>query len=85
MTDSAYLPKDARVLIVGAGTFGLSTAVHLARRGYTNIQCIDRFPYPSKDSAGYDVNKIISMRNDTPMMGTYTIPLPRSTHVVQNN
>jgi sarcosine oxidase/L-pipecolate oxidase len=29
------------------------------------VQCLDRFPYPSLDSAGYDVNKIIGMRNDT--------------------
>ncbi|KAK5041969.1 hypothetical protein LTR13_001774 [Exophiala sideris] len=60
-----YLPKSSSILIVGTGTFGLSTAVHLARRGFTNIQCLDRFPYPSLDSAGYDVNKIIGMRNDT--------------------
>ncbi|KAL6246902.1 hypothetical protein RBB50_006209 [Rhinocladiella similis] len=61
----AYLPKSSPILIVGTGTFGLSTAVHLARRGFTNVQCLDRFPYPSPDSAGYDVNKIIGMRNDT--------------------
>ncbi|KAK5211068.1 hypothetical protein LTR41_003680 [Exophiala xenobiotica] len=60
-----YLPKSSSILIVGTGTFGLSTAVHLARRGFTNIQCLDRYPYPSPDSAGYDVNKIIGMRNDT--------------------
>lgn len=62
-----YTPKDASILIVGTGTFGLSTAVHLARRGFTNIQCLDRYPYPSPDSAGYDINKIIGMRNDTPL------------------
>lgn len=62
-----YLPRDASILIVGTGTFGLSTAVHLARRGFTNIQCLDRYPYPSPDSAGYDINKIIGMRNDTPL------------------
>lgn len=61
------LSKDASILIVGTGTFGLSTAVHLARRGYTNIQCLDKWAYPSPDSAGYDINKIIGMRNDTPL------------------
>ncbi|KIW60330.1 hypothetical protein PV05_00557 [Exophiala xenobiotica] len=60
-----YLPKSSSILIVGTGTFGLSTAVHLARRGFTNIQCLDRYPFPSPDSAGYDINKIIGMRNDT--------------------
>ncbi|KAL2834230.1 FAD dependent oxidoreductase [Aspergillus cavernicola] len=63
----SYLPKQSPILIIGTGTFGLSTAVHLARRGFTNIQCLDRWPYPSPDSAGYDINKIIGMRNDTPV------------------
>jgi hypothetical protein len=36
---------------------GLSTAWYLARAGYTNIQCLDRWPVPSKSSAGYDRNK----------------------------
>lgn len=61
------MSKDSSILIVGSGTFGISTAVHLARRGYTNIQCLDRWPCPSADSAGYDINKIISMRNDDPL------------------
>ena len=65
--ESPYLSKDAALLIVGSGTWGLSTAVHLARRGYTNIQCLDRYAYPSPDSAAYDLNKIISMRNDSPI------------------
>ncbi len=64
-TKMGYLPKSSSILIVGTGTFGLSTAVHLARRGFTNIQCLDRYPFPSPDSAGYDINKIIGMRNDT--------------------
>ncbi|KAH8691443.1 putative sarcosine oxidase [Talaromyces proteolyticus] len=53
------LSKDSSILIIGAGTFGTSTAFHLAKRGYTNIVCIDRHPWPSQDSAGYDLNKII--------------------------
>ena len=60
-----HLSKSSPILVVGSGTFGLSTAVHLARRGFTNVQCLDRYPYPSPDSAGYDINKIIGMRNDT--------------------
>lgn len=56
----APLNKDSRVLIVGGGgTFGSSTALHLARRGYTNITAIDVHPCPSEWSAGYDLNKII--------------------------
>ncbi|KAI8819995.1 oxygen oxidoreductase [Fimicolochytrium jonesii] len=49
---------DPILIIGGAGTFGLSTAWHLAQRGYANITCLDRFPFPSKDSAGYDCNKM---------------------------
>ncbi|MCJ1298016.1 hypothetical protein MMC08_000805 [Hypocenomyce scalaris] len=64
---ASSLHKSSHILIVGTGTFGLSTAVHLARRGFPNIQCLDRWPYPSPDSAGFDINKIIGMRNDTPL------------------
>lgn len=47
--------QDQKILIIGTGTFGASTAYHLAKRGYTNITCIDKWPYPSLDSAGYDI------------------------------
>jgi sarcosine oxidase/L-pipecolate oxidase len=58
---STQLPpsKDSSVLIVGAGVFGLSTALQLARDGYTNITVIDRAPVPSPFSAGCDLNKIV--------------------------
>lgn len=37
--------KDYPINIVGAGVFGLSTAYHLARRGYTNVTIFDRLEY----------------------------------------
>jgi sarcosine oxidase/L-pipecolate oxidase len=37
--------KDAPIVIIGARIFGLSTAIHAARRGYTNITVYDRQPY----------------------------------------
>lgn len=46
------------IIIVGAGTFGLSTALQLARDGYKNIKCFDKFPVPSEIAAGNDSNKI---------------------------
>ncbi|KAF2121889.1 FAD dependent oxidoreductase [Lophiotrema nucula] len=46
------------VLIVGAGTWGCSIALHLARRGYTSITVLDSSPVPSPTSAGNDLNKI---------------------------
>lgn len=54
-------------MIVGAGVFGLSTAVHLAKRGYHNITVYDKHSHDDSqfsyfkgaDSASADVNKII--------------------------
>ncbi|KAJ0383701.1 hypothetical protein COL922a_009941 [Colletotrichum nupharicola] len=61
------LTKDSSIVIIGAGTFGISTAYHLAKRGYTNVRCIDRHPVPSLDSAAYDLNKIIRTEYDEPL------------------
>lgn len=46
-------------MIIGGGTFALSTALHLARRRYTNITILDCYPIPSPISAGNDINKIV--------------------------
>lgn len=45
--------KDAPILIVGAGVFGLSTALHLGNRGYKNVTVIDKQPY-DKTLYAYD-------------------------------
>ena len=37
--------KSAPINIVGAGIFGLSTAIHLANRGYQNVTVFDKQPY----------------------------------------
>ncbi|KAF7594423.1 hypothetical protein BBP40_009243 [Aspergillus hancockii] len=52
--------KSSSILVIGAGTWGASTALHLGRRGYTNVSVLDPYPVPSPISAGNDVNKIIS-------------------------
>lgn len=52
--------KTSPLLVIGAGTWGSSTALHLARRGYTNVTVLDPYPVPSAISAGNDINKIIS-------------------------
>jgi hypothetical protein len=41
----SLLSKEAPINIVGAGIFGLSTALHLARRGYKNVTVFDKQPY----------------------------------------
>lgn len=58
---------DEPIIIVGAGVFGLSTAIHLAKRGYQNVTVYDRHSYDDSqfsytkgaDSASADINKII--------------------------
>lgn len=37
--------KQDPIIIVGAGIFGLSTAIHLAQRGYDSVTVFDKQPY----------------------------------------
>lgn len=53
------LDSTSSILIVGAGTWGCSTALHLARRGYKNVKVLDPHGVPSPIAAGNDVNKIM--------------------------
>lgn len=46
--------KSAPIVVVGAGVFGLSTALHLAERGYTNVKVLDKQPYHESQ---YSYNK----------------------------
>ncbi|OKL57399.1 hypothetical protein UA08_07325 [Talaromyces atroroseus] len=52
------------VVVGGGGTMGSSTALHLIRSGYNpaNITVLDVYPIPSSQSAGHDLNKIMSIR-----------------------
>ncbi|KAJ4192079.1 hypothetical protein NW755_004215 [Fusarium falciforme] len=55
------------VIIVGAGVFGLSSALHLQQRGYRNIKIFDKqdyhaseySPFNGGDSASSDSHKVI--------------------------
>ncbi|KAF9701221.1 hypothetical protein EKO04_000826 [Ascochyta lentis] len=49
---------DTNILIIGAGTWGCSIALELARRGHSNITVLDGGSFPSAISAGNDLNKI---------------------------
>ncbi|KAL4799270.1 FAD dependent oxidoreductase [Aspergillus venezuelensis] len=59
--------KQDPIIIVGAGIFGLSTALHLVRRGYKDVTVFDKQPYDETfysylkgcDAASADLNKII--------------------------
>lgn len=58
---------NARVLIVGAGTYGLSTAYHMARAGYKSITVLEAGDaVPSPLSAANDLNKIIRAEYEDP-------------------
>ncbi|KAE8376153.1 FAD dependent oxidoreductase [Aspergillus bertholletiae] len=59
--------RQSPIVIVGAGVFGLSSAIHLAKRGFTDITLLDRQPYHETlydfdkgcDAASADCNKIV--------------------------
>ncbi|KAG6857205.1 hypothetical protein H0H87_008271 [Tephrocybe sp. NHM501043] len=54
-----------KVVIVGAGCFGVSTAYHLLRRGFTDVTIIDRAPtLPAPDAASNDMNRTIAAWKD---------------------
>jgi sarcosine oxidase / L-pipecolate oxidase len=39
------LQNTDRIIIIGAGAFGLSTSLHLALRGYKHVTVFDRHDY----------------------------------------
>jgi sarcosine oxidase/L-pipecolate oxidase len=56
-TDS--MDKEKRILIIGAGVFGLSIALELSRRGYSNITILDRHVPPVPDGSSVDISRIV--------------------------
>ena len=51
--------RDERILIVGAGVFGLSHALELSKRGYKDITVLDRMLPPVPDGSSVDVSRVI--------------------------
>ncbi|KAK4934910.1 hypothetical protein LTR10_023943 [Elasticomyces elasticus] len=52
--------KSESVAIIGAGAWGLSTALHLINAGYSNVTVFDQASeIPSQYSGAYDLNKIV--------------------------
>lgn len=59
--------KQSPVLILGSGAWGLSTALHLERSGYTDVTVFDRAEaIPSPYSAAFDLNKIVRPEYEDP-------------------
>ncbi|KAL2444388.1 L-pipecolate oxidase [Exophiala dermatitidis] len=61
------MDKNSRILIVGAGAFGTSTAYHLSQRGYKSIRVLDKYPVPSIDAASTDISKVIRFDYNEPL------------------
>lgn len=55
---SSEVPKSRRVTIVGAGLFGLTTALELSRRGY-KVLVLDRDLPPVPDGSSVDISRVI--------------------------
>lgn len=51
--------KTDSILVVGAGVFGLSTALELNKRGYTDVTVVDRYAPPAIDGSSVDISRII--------------------------
>ncbi|CAH0046508.1 unnamed protein product [Clonostachys solani] len=64
--DFSVQPSDP-IVILGAGVFGLSTALHLSQRGFTDVTILDKQDYDASkyaylegcDAPSADMNKII--------------------------
>lgn len=68
------LPLSSPVIIVGAGAFGLSTALHLSKAGYTDITVLDKDnSVPPRYSAANDLNKIIRAEYEDPFYRDLTL------------
>ncbi|KAH7363250.1 FAD dependent oxidoreductase [Plectosphaerella cucumerina] len=59
--------KDDPIIIIGAGVFGLSTALELKTRGYTSITVLDRFLPPVPDGSSVDISRIIRVEYADPL------------------
>jgi len=54
------LPKNEKIVVVGAGCFGVSTAYHLLQRGYLDVTILDRSTIlPAPDAASNDINRVV--------------------------
>lgn len=61
--------KDGAILVIGAGVFGLSTALELSKRSYTNVTILDRYLPPVPDGSSVDISRVIRMDYADPVYG----------------
>lgn len=67
------IDAEKSVLILGAGTFGLSTALELLRKGHKNVTLLDPYEVPSPISAGNDVNKVFQSTVESEFYSTLAL------------
>lgn len=68
------ISKSDPIIIVGGGAFGLSSALHLTRSGFTNISVFERDEHiPPRYSAANDLNKIVRAEYEDPFYTDLTI------------
>lgn len=51
--------KYQRIVIIGAGAFGLGTALRLKEEGYKSVTILDRSVPPVPDGSSNDISRII--------------------------
>lgn len=59
MAQDTLVLKCQPIVIVGAGIFGLSTALELKKRGYENVTVLDRYNVPVPDGSSVDISRVI--------------------------
>jgi sarcosine oxidase/L-pipecolate oxidase len=69
MTTRKPVSKNEPIIIIGAGVFGLSTALELTRRGYTKITVLDRYLPPVIDGSSVDISRVIRVDYADPVYG----------------
>ncbi|KXJ91660.1 FAD dependent oxidoreductase [Microdochium bolleyi] len=57
------------ILIVGAGVFGLSTALELKKRGFQDVTVLDRYLPPVVDGSSVDISRVIRVEYADPLYG----------------
>lgn len=66
--------KTDPIIIVGGGAFGLSTALQLVQKGFTNVSVYEKDDHiPPRYSAANDLNKIVRAEYEDPFYTDLTI------------
>ena len=61
-------PNEESFLLIGAGCFGASTALHLKQTcPAAKVTLIDRTPFPCPTAAAHDLNKIVRAEYEDPL------------------